>query len=121
VIETPHLSLDFSSFAMRRSWVRIPSRPPKLTISSVHPHSPSIARISHREKKHTIKMSSSFKSISPLLIATLFFCSANVFAQSVDKEQKESLAVVELGGAANWSVKGGGSSFGPTVALDSRR
>ena len=63
-------------------------------------------------------MSSSFKSISPLLIATLFFCSANAFAQSVDKEQKESLAVVELGGAANWSVKGGGSSFGPTVALE---
>jgi hypothetical protein len=26
----PHLILDFSSFAMRRSWVRIPSRPPNL-------------------------------------------------------------------------------------------
>jgi hypothetical protein len=29
VIVAPHLILDFSSFAMRRSWVRIPSRPPK--------------------------------------------------------------------------------------------
>src|SRR4029077_13619260 len=28
VTVAPSLSLDFSSFAMRRSWVRIPSRPP---------------------------------------------------------------------------------------------
>lgn len=36
-------------------------------------------------------------------------------AQSVDKEPA---AVVELGGAASWNFKGGGSSFGPTVAFE---
>ena len=36
-------------------------------------------------------------------------------AQSDDKEP---VAVVELGGAANWSVTEGGSGFGPTVAVE---
>jgi|ERR1700733_1532211 len=39
----------------------------------------------------------------------------NAFAQSADKEP---VAVVEIGGAADWSVNEGGSSFGPTVAVE---
>ena len=61
------------------------------------------------------RQTSATKSV---LIAVLFLCSRNAFAQSVDKEEKESLAVIELGGAGSWSVKGGGSGFGPTVALE---
>jgi hypothetical protein len=47
--------------------------------------------------------------------AFLFLFSGNAIAQSVDKEPA---AVVEIGGAANWNFKGGGSSFGPTVAVE---
>jgi hypothetical protein len=38
----------------------------------------------------------------------------NAFAQS----EKEPAAVLEFGGAASQSVTGGGSSFGPTVAVE---
>ncbi len=51
----------------------------------------------------------------PMLIASLFLCLGNAFAQSVDKEPA---AVVELGGAGGWSLKGGGPSAGPTVAAE---
>jgi len=51
----------------------------------------------------------------PVLIAILFLCAGNAFAQSVDTEPA---AVLELGGAGNWNVKDGGSSFGPAVALE---
>jgi hypothetical protein len=54
-------------------------------------------------------------AIKPVLMAALFLCAGNAFAQSVDKEPA---AVVELGGAAGWNVKDGGSSFGPTVAVE---
>jgi hypothetical protein len=50
-----------------------------------------------------------------ILVAFLFLCTGNAFAQSVEKEPG---AIVEPGGAANWSVKDGGSSFGPTVAVE---
>jgi len=50
-----------------------------------------------------------------VLIASLFLCSGKALAQSVDKEPA---AVIELGGAAGWSLKGGGSSFGPSVAVE---
>jgi hypothetical protein len=50
-----------------------------------------------------------------VLIACLFLCSANAFAQSVDKEPA---AVLEIGVAPSHSLKGGGSSFGPTVAVE---
>ena len=50
-----------------------------------------------------------------VLIASLFLCSGNAFAQSVDKEPA---AVVELGGAAGRSLKDGGSTFGPTIAVE---
>ena len=54
-------------------------------------------------------------AIEPVLMASLFLCAGNCFAQSVDNEPA---AVVELGGAAGWNVKDGGSSFGPTVAVE---
>jgi hypothetical protein len=50
-----------------------------------------------------------------VLIAFSFLCAGNVFAQTVDKDP---VAVVEIGGAANWNFKGGGTSFGPTVAVE---
>jgi hypothetical protein len=50
-----------------------------------------------------------------LLMASLFLCSGNAFAQSAEKEPA---VVVELGGAAGRSLKGGGSSFGPTIAVE---
>ncbi len=50
-----------------------------------------------------------------VLLASLFLCPGNAFAQSPDKEPA---AVVELGGAAGWNLKDGGSSFGPTVAVE---
>jgi len=50
------------------------------------------------------------------LIASLLICST-AFAQSVDKEP-EPAAIIELGGAGNWNVKGGGTSFGADVAVE---
>ena len=50
-----------------------------------------------------------------ILIASLFLCTANAFAQSVEKDPA---AIVELGGAANWNVKDGSSSFGPSAAVE---
>jgi hypothetical protein len=54
-------------------------------------------------------------AIKPVLIVILFLCTGNALAQSVEKEP---VAVVEIGGAANWNFKGGGASFGPTVAVE---
>src|SRR5579859_3776913 len=50
-----------------------------------------------------------------ILIASLLLSAGNVFAQSTDKE---SVAIVELGGAAERSLTEGNSSFGPTVAVE---
>lgn len=50
-----------------------------------------------------------------VLLAALFLCSGSAFAQSADKE---SAAILELGGAASWNVKGGGSGFGPSAAVE---
>lgn len=52
-----------------------------------------------------------------LLIGCLFLCRGNVSAQSADTG-KEPAAVFEIGAAAAQSLKGGGSSFGPTVAVE---
>jgi hypothetical protein len=49
------------------------------------------------------------------MMAALFLCTGNAFAQSVEKEPA---VIVELGGAANWNVNDGGSGFGPTVAVE---
>jgi hypothetical protein len=51
------------------------------------------------------------------LVAALFLCSGNAFAQSVDTEP-EPVAIVELGGAGSRNLKGGGSSFGADVAAE---
>ena len=50
-----------------------------------------------------------------VLIATLFLCSGSAFPQQIEKEPA---AVVELGVAPGWSLKDGGSSIGPTVAIE---
>lgn len=50
-----------------------------------------------------------------VLIASLFLCAGNAFAQSAEKE---SAAVLELGGAGARSLTEGQSSFGPTVAVE---
>jgi len=49
------------------------------------------------------------------LIAALFLCLGNAFAQSIDKDPA---AVIELGGATGSNLTGGESSFGPTVAVE---
>jgi hypothetical protein len=50
-----------------------------------------------------------------LLLVSWFLCAGNAFAQSADREPA---AVIELGGAAGRSLKDGGTSFGPTVAVE---
>jgi hypothetical protein len=65
--------------------------------------------------KHSELVEEVMKATKSMLIASFLLCSGNAFAQSA---AKESAAVVELGGAAGWSLKGGGSSFGPTVAVE---
>ena len=50
-----------------------------------------------------------------VLIASLLLSSAQALAQSVDKEPA---AILEIGAVPNRSLKGGGSSFGPTVAVE---
>ena len=52
-----------------------------------------------------------------LLFVSLFCCSINVLAQSVQQEP-EPAAIVELGGAAAQGLKGGGSSFGGDLAVE---
>ncbi len=52
-----------------------------------------------------------------LFIACLILCSGTAFAQSVDTEP-EPVAIVELGGAGSWNLKGGGSSFGADIAAE---
>ena len=47
-------------------------------------------------------------------MASLFLSRGDAFAQSTSDEP---VAVVELGGAASWNLKGG-SSFGPDVAVE---
>ena len=59
-------------------------------------------------------------AIKSLLFTSLFFLPRNISAQPVDKEP-EPAAIVELGGAAGWDLKGGGSSFGGDLALSLRR
>jgi hypothetical protein len=49
------------------------------------------------------------------LLVILLSYSGSAFAQSVDKEPA---AVIELGAAADVSLKDGRSSFGPTVAVE---
>ena len=41
-----------------------------------------------------------------------------VFAEKAQAEEKEPSAIVELGGAGEWSLRDGASSFGPSVAVE---
>jgi hypothetical protein len=48
-------------------------------------------------------------------IVCLFLCSGVGLAQSVEEEP---VAIVELGGATSWNVKGGAATFGPDFAVE---
>ena len=50
-----------------------------------------------------------------VLMASLLLFSENALAQSADKEEA---AVVEVGGAAGWSLNDRVSSFGPAIAIE---
>ena len=54
--------------------------------------------------------------IASFFLCAGFLCAGNAGAQSADADKE--VAVVELGGAANWNVKDGGSSFGPNFAVE---
>ena len=55
------------------------------------------------------------KATKSIVLMASFPCSGNALAQSVDQEPA---AVVELGGAPDWSLKDRGWSFGPTAAVE---
>ncbi len=44
-----------------------------------------------------------------------FVCLGSAFAQSAEKDP---VAIVELGGATGWNIKGGAASFGPDFAVE---
>jgi hypothetical protein len=48
-------------------------------------------------------------------VVIFVMCCGNTFAQT---NEKEPVAVVELGGAAAWNLRNGSSSFGPDVAVE---
>ena len=50
-----------------------------------------------------------------VVAASLVFCAANACAQSAEKEPA---AILEIGAVPNRSITGGGSSFGPTIAVE---
>jgi hypothetical protein len=50
-----------------------------------------------------------------VLLCAVLLSSAAGRAQS---DEKEPAAILELGGAGNWSITGGGSAFGPSVAAE---
>jgi len=51
-----------------------------------------------------------------VLLTALLICCLSAIAQSVP--EKESAAVVELGGETSQTLQGGGTSFGPTIAVE---
>jgi hypothetical protein len=51
-----------------------------------------------------------------VVLTSLFLCAANTAAQSVEADKE--IAVVEVGAAASQSLTGGGSSFGPDLAVE---
>src|ERR1017187_3521534 len=52
-----------------------------------------------------------------VFITSLLLCSGHALAQAVAPPGREPAAGLELGGAAAWDLKGG-SSFGPTAAVE---
>ena len=55
------------------------------------------------------------KTAKIVLIAGSILCSGLVSAQSIETEP---VAIVELGAATGWNVKGGAAAFGPDFALE---
>jgi hypothetical protein len=53
-----------------------------------------------------------------LLHAIAFSVAAMAFSESALAEDKDSFAVVELGGAGDWGVPSGAASFGPTAGVE---
>jgi hypothetical protein len=51
-----------------------------------------------------------------VVLASLFLCAGNAAAQSVEADKE--IAVVEVGAATSRSLTGGGSSFGPDLAVE---
>jgi hypothetical protein len=51
------------------------------------------------------------------LLACLLLCAGSAFAQSAGAD-KDPAAIIEIGGAAGLSLKDGGSSFGPNLAVE---
>lgn len=68
----------------------------------------------YREEK-SVALRCLVNAANSALIVFLFISCGNSFAQSAEKEP---LAIIEVGGAANRSITDGGSSFGPTVAVE---
>jgi hypothetical protein len=50
-----------------------------------------------------------------ILLGFSLLCTGDALAQEIEREP---VAVVELGGATDWSITEGGSSFGPTAAVE---
>jgi hypothetical protein len=50
-------------------------------------------------------------------IAILLLSAGTAFAQTAEKEP-EPAAIVELGGATSWNVRGGAAAFGPDFAVE---
>jgi hypothetical protein len=50
-----------------------------------------------------------------VLLACLAFSFGNTFGQSIEKDPA---AIVELGGATSWNVKGGAATFAPAFAVE---
>jgi hypothetical protein len=52
-----------------------------------------------------------------LLIALSILSAGKAFAQA-DEKEPEPAAIVELGGATSWNVRGGAAAFGADVAVE---
>jgi hypothetical protein len=52
-----------------------------------------------------------------VFLASLLLWPGRALAQAVEPPDREPAAVLEVGGAAAWNIKGG-SSFGPTAAVE---
>jgi hypothetical protein len=61
-----------------------------------------------------------FRKVGPMKLALLiviFLSARTAFAQTTETESKE-VAIIELGGATSWNVKGGAAAFGPDFAVE---
>jgi hypothetical protein len=70
-----------------------------------------------RSSAKPIRRTHWLRAAIPVLVASLFLYPARGCAQAADPD-KEAAAVVEIGGAAGWNVKGGAAAFGPDFAVE---